>query len=149
MTDIEFQSLIQLKKIFAKKDVILPFTGNCNTYDLKSVDTKDRFYLDIDRRGKIELKTKLQNRYAKNKMPLVRIDIDSPPHINPDGTKLSRNHIHIYKDCDKDTNNLPWAYELNDIFGNDINIKSLNFMTAFNLICKYCNISTYGIQGAI
>ena len=34
MTDIEFQSLIQLKKIFAKKDVILPFTGNCNTYDL-------------------------------------------------------------------------------------------------------------------
>ena len=65
MTDIEFQSLIQLKKIFAKKDVILPFTGNCNTYDLKSTTTSDKFYLDIDRRGSIELKVKLQSRYVR------------------------------------------------------------------------------------
>lgn len=149
MTDIEFKLLIKLNKVFSKKKIALPLRGYNMTYDLESKTTKDKFYLDIDRRGSIELKVKLQNRYAKNKMPLVRIDIDSPPHINPDGTKLSRNHIHIYKNCDKDTNNLPWAYELNDIFGNDINIKSLNFMTAFNLICKYCNISTYGIQGVI
>ena len=53
----------------------------------------------MDRRGRIELsKFKLQNRYALTKLPLVRIDIDSPPHMNPDGTKTSRNHIHIYKD---------------------------------------------------
>ena len=45
MTDIEFQSLIQLKKIFAKKDVILPFTGNCNTYDLKSLNFMSAFNL--------------------------------------------------------------------------------------------------------
>lgn len=59
MTDIEFQSLIQLKKIFAKKDVILPFTGNCNTYDLKSATTSDKFYLDIDRRGFYRTKSKI------------------------------------------------------------------------------------------
>lgn len=36
-------------------------------------------------RGGIELsKFKLQNRYAVTKLPLVRIDIDSPPHLNPD-----------------------------------------------------------------
>ena len=149
MTDIEFQSLIQLKKIFAKKGVILPFTGNCNTYDLKSTTTSDKFYLDIDRRGSIELKVKLQSRYVRNRLPLVRIDINSPPHINPDGRKLSRNHIHIFRECDNDTGNLPWAYELNDVFKTNFDLKSLNFMSAFNLICKYCNIEAGDIQGAI
>lgn len=36
-----------------------------------------------------------------------RVDIDSPPHRNPDGTMTSRNHIHIYRETDHDTGNLP------------------------------------------
>lgn len=97
----------------------------------------------------IELKAKLQSRYVRNRLPLVRIDINSPPHINPDGRKLSRNHIHIFRECDNDTGNLPWAYELNDVFKTNFDLKSLNFMSAFNLICKYCNIEAGDIQGVI
>lgn len=147
MTDIEFKALIDINKVFTRKNISLPMQNDFNTYDLKSVDTKDKFYLDIDRRGKIELKTKLQNRYCRNKLPLVRIDFNSPPYINPDGTKVSRNHIHIFKETDNDTGNLPWAYELDDIF--NIESSSLNFMNIFNLFCKYCNIDTDKIQGVL
>lgn len=104
MTDVEFQNLMKLKKVFVKEAIELPNNGENETYDLESIATRDKFYLDVDRRGRIELsRFKLQNRYAVTKLPLVRIDIDSPPHLNPDGTKTSRNHIHIYKEMDNDT----------------------------------------------
>ena len=104
MTDLEFKRLMQLQKIFVKSSIILPNNGENSIYDLKSKETQDKFYLDVDRRGRIELsRFKLQTRYAVTKLPLVRIDIDSPPHLNPDGTKTSRNHIHIYREVDNDT----------------------------------------------
>lgn len=88
MTDVEFQNLMKLKKVFVKEAIELPNNGENETYDLESIATRDKFYLDVDRRGRIELsRFKLQNRYAVTKLPLVRIDIDSPPHLNPDGTK--------------------------------------------------------------
>ena len=109
--------------------------------------------MDISRSGKIEIsKFKIQERYTITKLPLVRIDINSTPHTNPDGTRLSRNHIHIYKYTENDNGNLPWAYELSDV--NDfgiVDINNLNFMTVFYGFCKYCNIdvSNNDIQGVI
>ena len=96
----------------------------------------------MDRRGRIELsKFKLQNRYALTKLPLVRIDIDSPPHMNPDGTKTSRNHIHIYKEVDNDTGNLPWAYDLENFAQIKFNEDNIIFMDIFTGFCEYCNIN--------
>ena len=67
---------------------MLPKNGESQIFDVESESTKDKFYIDVDRRGRIELsRFKLQNRYAMTKLPLVRIDIDSPPHLNPDGTR--------------------------------------------------------------
>ena len=95
LTNEEFNKLLQLEKIFTTQKIILPTIGTVDSFELTDVNNRIPFLLDIDRRGKIELsKYKIQNRYAVTEV-LVRIDIDSPPHINPDGTKLSRNHIHI------------------------------------------------------
>lgn len=56
---------------------MLTQNGESDVFDLKSISTNDKFFLDVDRRGRIELsKFKLQNRYALTKLPLVRIDID-------------------------------------------------------------------------
>ena len=64
MTDVEFQNLMKLKKVFVKEAIELPNNGENETYDLESIATRDKFYLDVDRRGRIELsRFKLQNRY--------------------------------------------------------------------------------------
>ncbi len=150
MTDLEFKRLMQLQKIFVKSSIILPNNGENSIYDLKSKETQDKFYLDVDRRGRIELsRFKLQTRYAVTKLPLVRIDIDSPPHLNPDGTKTSRNHIHIYREVDNDTGNLPWAYSLEEFEQIKFNRNNIVFMDIFSSFCEYCNISMENIQGVI
>ena len=77
MTNLEFENLLQMKKVFVKDNVSLPSRGEAGIFDLKSKTTNDKFYLDVDRRGRIEFsKFKIQNRFAGNKLPLVRIDID-------------------------------------------------------------------------
>ncbi len=150
MTDLEFKRLMQLQKIFVKSSIILPNNGENSIYDLKSKETQDKFYLDVDRRGRIELsRFKLQTRYAVTKLPLVRIDIDSPPHLNPDGTKTSRNHIHIYREVDNDTGNLPWAYSLEEFEQIKFNRNNIVFMDILSSFCEYCNISMENIQGVI
>ena len=106
--------------------------------------------MDVDRRGRIEFsKFKMQNRFAGNKLPLVRIDIDSAPHMNPDGSKTSRNNIHIFKEMENDTGNLPWAYSLEDFEPINFNRDCINFMEIFSGFCEYCNIIMNNIQGVI
>lgn len=129
---------------------MLTRNGESDVFDLKSISTNDKFFLDVDRRGRIELsKFKLQKRYVLTKLPLVRIDIDSPPHMNPDGTKTSRNHIHIYKEVDNDTGNLPWAYDLENFAQIKFNEDNIIFMDIFIGFCEYCNININNVQGVI
>ena len=150
MTNSEYDKLMALTKVFVKENINLPRNGEFETYDLESRESRDKFYLDIDRRGRIELsKFKLQNRYAVTKQPLVRVDIDSPPHRNPDGTVTSRNHIHIYRETDNDTGNLPWAYDLETIIPMTSDQNNINFMTIFSMFCEYCNICIDNAQGVI
>lgn len=150
MTNQEFETLMALRKVFIKDIINLPNNGQCIVYDLQSNETNDKFYLDVDRRGRIEFsKFKLQNRYAVTKLPLVRLDIDSPPHLNPDGTKTSRNHIHIFREVENDTGNLPWAYDLDNFTQISFDKNNINFMQVFTSFCEYCNISIENIQGVI
>lgn len=148
MTNEEFSTLLGLSKVFSKPSIKLPTAGNTGVYDVESTSSNDRFFLDVDRSSRIELsKFKVQHRYAATKLPLVRIDINSPPHTNPDGCRLSRNHIHIYRETENDTGNLPWAYDLEsiDMFAE----KATDFMSIFYAFCEYCNISTDDIQGVL
>ena len=41
---------------------------------------------------------------------LLRLDIDTKPHRNPDGKKINGTHLHVYREGYGDS----WAYELND-----------------------------------
>ena len=76
MTDAEFECLLQMSKNFVKYKVDLPQNNESSVFDLVGNVPTEKFFLDIDRRGKIELsKFKIQTRYATTKFPLVRIDI--------------------------------------------------------------------------
>lgn len=127
MTNEDFEKLLSLSKKFAQDNVHLPLIGYNDVFDIISKETK----------------------YAVTKLPLVRIDVNSPPHINPDGTKTSRNHIHIYRQTEYDTGNLPWAYDLEEVFEFPNGMENITFMEVFYRFCEYCKIDTYNIQGVM
>lgn len=149
MTNEEFDKLLNLTKYFTQDNIQLPYVGEANIFDVAAYQSNEKFFLDVDRRSRIELKIKIQTRYAITKIPLVRIDINSAPHRNPDGTKTSRNHIHIYRDMPNNLGNLPWAYDLETFEPFTDSITSMDFMQIFYSFCRYCNIETYNIQGVI
>lgn len=97
MTDAEFECLLQMSKNFVKYKVDLPQNNESSVFDLVGNVPTEKFFLDIDRRGKIELsKFKIQTRYATTKFPLVRIDIDSPPPSSKSGWHQNFSQSHSY-----------------------------------------------------
>lgn len=64
---------------------------------LKSADEQERFFLDINRRNRDELKVTYQNR-ARTSEILFRLCIRDTPHRNPDGEEIESPHIHIYRE---------------------------------------------------
>lgn len=79
-----FNDIMSIKKYFPEKFNI-PLKNQNMTIKLNSENKKLNLLLDIDRRGSIELrKSKIQERYKS--IPIIRIDIDSPPHRFSDGS---------------------------------------------------------------
>lgn len=134
ITNEMFEYLMSLKKTFDGEKIKLPLRGEKARFNVTSLNKKEKFILDTDRSGYIEIKTKLQNRYSNNQI-LVRLEINSRPHTNPDGTTTSRNHIHIYKEG----YSISWAYDLDKI-NNELCSSLENFNEVFIYFCKYCNI---------
>ncbi len=134
ITNEEFKELLKMAKRFADSTVTMPSNRGKATFKLVGKNHREKFYLDINRSGIIELsKFTLQNRYIIT--PLVRLDIDSGPHMNPDGKRVSRNHIHIYREGYGDS----WAYELKDI--KELDAQNCSAFNDYLLkFCKYCNI---------
>lgn len=147
LTDKEFKNIMAMKKNFIDSDIKICKIGENISYDLISNDNTRKFKLDIDRRnGRISLnKLKIQNR--TDNICLIRIDIDSPPHINPDGFITSRNHIHLYKEG----YGLKWAVDLKNF--HSIYFKNISiFNSLFIDFCSYCNIDINNLnnfQGVI
>lgn len=140
MTDNDFNTLASMKKQFVyQKNVQVPHDKQFETYKIKSYATKDKFFLYYDRRGTYELKQKGQIQYKKD-FSMIRMEVNAPPHINPDGSAVSRNHIHIYKEGYE----LRWAYELSDILKFSSNDTTpLNLFISF---CEYCKIDISNIS---
>jgi len=132
------------KTFLHAKSLKLPHEQSFKKYDIKSVNTKDTFLMRYDRRGRYELKHKSLLTQG-NDFKLVRLEVNAPPHQNPDGYITSRNHIHVYKEGYE----LSWAYELNEIFS--LNFDKATTLELFTLFCEYCRIdlSNIVLQGVI
>lgn len=107
-----------------------------------SLDGRDKFLIDINRKGTIKIsKCTYQNRYRND--ILLRLEIDGPPHTNPDGNIIKGTHLHICKEGYGDS----WAYPLPDIFTNtkDLTTTLIQFLE----YCKTINISDVMFQEGI
>src|SRR5579884_2174025 len=98
LTQIEADRLFQLDKIRATNDPYdFPLAGEKLIIPLVSDDRREEFLLDLTR-GSIKLtKATYQNRVHQT-VVLARLDIDGPPHGNPDGEVIPCPHLHQYRE---------------------------------------------------
>lgn len=97
-----------------------------------SVDKKENFVLNFCRR-KIVLEKINHLLLSKKTIPLVRLDVDGPPHLNPNGETIEGTHIHIYREGFGDR----WAYPIHS--KDNFSDLSDPFITLEDSM-RYCNI---------
>lgn len=109
LTDSDVRRLLDLVKRFIDPRTIdFPSFGTCLSREAVSIDGHEAFMIDINRKGRVKVtKCTFQERYAVTDI-LLRLDIDGPPHVNPDGTDVPCPHLHVYKEGFADK----WAFPL-------------------------------------
>ncbi len=124
-----FERLHVMQKKYSGEHLDYPSAGKKLTFDVKSIDDAESFTIDVSVSRMTLNKVTHQERYRKC-IPIVRLDINASQHINPDGTRISGNHIHLYREEWGDS----FAIELPDNF--DI---STNYNALMNFL-RYCNV---------
>lgn len=120
------------KKFVDQARIEFPLPGQAQQFEAVSEDGHEAFVFDVNRKGKIKLtKCTYQERYAVVEV-LLRLDIDGPPHENPDGAEVPCPHLHVYKEGfgDKWANSLPAG-----VFSD-----TSNLVTTFREFLGYCNV---------
>ena len=132
LSQAEADALIAMKKLFSAPATISLPPGSDQTHEVVGANDRERFLLDLSR-GTIRLsKFKFQTR-GKSIIVLVRLDLDSSPHTNPDGSQVGRTHLHLYREGFDDK----WAYPLDpNSFSNPLDVEE-----TFKRFCEYCNIT--------
>lgn len=148
LEQVTADELIRCDKEIIEKDIIFPKQNDILILNLICINSSEKLLLDINRKGTFKLtRCTYQNRYQTNAQ-LVRLDIDTKPHRNPDHEVISPTHIHIYKEGYGDS----WAYPLNNIPDMEYNIftNTSNLVETFMDFCMFCNISKIpSIQGVL
>jgi len=142
LTQSEADQFIRMVKHFVHPPASISIPpGGDDTYELSSLDDRERFLLDIWR-GTLRLtKLKFQNR-VRTVVVLVRLDIDGAPHTNPDGERLSGTHLHLFKEGYDDR----WAYPVNQTKFTMLSDPGATFQE----FCSYCMVeSPPPVQGVI
>ena len=90
--------LIEVEKRFVDGATwTFPAAGQRLALELTSLDKRENFWLDVTR-AQIKLtKATYQNR-VRQAIILMRLDLDGPPHTNPDGEEVPCPHLHIYRE---------------------------------------------------
>lgn len=133
ITQAEADALIAMEKIRADEKAWLFATpGQRLAIPLISVDKREHFTLDVSR-AQIKLtKATFQTR-ARQAIVLMRLDLDGPPHRNPDDVEIPCPHLHIYRESygDKWAEPAPAGRYTN----------TLDVFATFETFMTHCNIT--------
>jgi hypothetical protein len=135
--------LLKLVKVLDDRGTIeFPRPGEIKQLQLKSEDGRESFIVDVNRKGRIKIsKCTYQERYQVVEI-LLRLDIDGPPHDNPDGTTVPCPHLHIYKEGFADK----WAFPVNPTAFMD----TCHLVTTLKDFLEYCKVKDIPpIQGEL
>jgi hypothetical protein len=134
ITQGEADALIAMEKHrIDNKEWSFPGPGEAFAIPLTSGDKRENFLLDVTR-GRIKLtKATYQNR-VRQALILMRLDLDGPPHRNPDDEEIPCPHLHIYREGYGDK----WAQPApHTIYPNPADLFS-----TFEAFMRHCNITT-------
>lgn len=124
--------LVVLKNLNERQPLAFPAASDSQAYNVVSEDGRDRFIIDANRKGHIKVtKCTFQERHQTGNI-LLRLDIDGPPHTNPDGNELPCPHLHIIRE----NYGTSWAYPIpTEIFTDttDLLLSFINFL-------EYCKV---------
>ena len=129
----EADNLIAMEKhCVESKNWLFPEPGGRLAIALASPDKRENFILDITR-AQIKLtKATYQNR-ARQAIILLRLDLDGPPHRNPDDQEIPCPHMHIYREGFGDK----WAFPAP--LDRYPNVQDL--FSTFAAFMRHCNIT--------
>ena len=98
---------------------------------LISDDGRDEFVLDVATFSIKLSKVTLQNRVRTTAI-LARLDIDGPPHRNPDDVEISSPHIHLFREGFNDK----WAFAVPPEHFSDLSDR----VKALEDFLRFCNV---------
>lgn len=134
LTQATVDELLSLpKRLVDDGPIAFPPAGQAISLGARSRDGREEFLIDVNRRGRIKLtKCTYQERYATVEI-LLRLDLDGPPHTNPDGQTLPCPHLHVYREGEGDKWAIPLPPEFTD--PTDLVVTFLDFLS-------YCRVDS-------
>ena len=132
LTQSRADALIQMEKRPATSTRwLFPGRGGRLNIELRSADRRERFVFDVTA-GRISLnKASYQTRWRRTTV-LVRLCVNGATHRNPDGQRLGKTHLHVYREGYQDKFAIPVPNTFVDL--NDQSRMLQDF-------CAYCNIA--------
>lgn len=129
----EANRLINLLKQSLSDAIAFPKAAQKTSFDVKSRDTKDLFTIEIYR-GRIRSdKINFEARVKINGVMLLELHLNPGSiHINPDGTRITGNHWHVYKE----NYGRKFAYPASDITSDDFVENTITFLERFKVVDK-------------
>ncbi|WP_159727649.1 hypothetical protein [Methylosinus sp. Ce-a6] len=133
LSQAEADALLAIaKRALSNAPVRFPDPGNKISVELQSWNEKERFLLDVNRSYVSLSKITYQTR-GRVVIILARLDIDGPPHRNPDDTEVGGSHLHLYREGYADK----WAFAVPMEQFRDISKR----WETFEDFMKYCGVS--------
>lgn len=134
-TEEAIQLIDMMKERLTETTLLFPEIGNKLEFDVYARKEETKFIVNINRGSINKKKCTYQGRTYINSIPLLRLDITNSIHINPDGTKIIGNHIHIYNETHEMREAIPF-----DINNPDLYECCLAFFRKFNILEENCRI---------
>ena len=98
ISQAEADALIAMEKHRADaKESFFPEEGGRLAIALTSTDNRENFMLDITC-ARIKLTKATYRNRARQAIILMRLDLDGPPHRNPDDQEIPCPHLHVYRE---------------------------------------------------
>src|ERR1035441_9933728 len=102
LTQEEADALMAMeKRRVDEQEWLFPSPGGSTAIPLASVDKRENFMLDVTR-AQIRLTKATYQTRARVAIVLMRLDLDGPPHRNPDDAEIPCPHLHIYREMNAD-----------------------------------------------
>jgi hypothetical protein len=132
LSQSEGDLLLAMEKYSSMSEPVdLPALGGTLSIRFVSTNNREEFILNYTRHS-INLSKRNHHLRCKKAIGLVRLDLDGPPHHNPDGQEVGSRHLHLYREGF----GLKWAFDVPiEVFKN----LDSAYETLYDFM-KYCNV---------